>query len=262
MIGAFIGTVIIALVILMVVFSSGNKAKNDYSLDFSIGSASFTMKKIEAGSFIMGANEYDYESKAWEKPAHRVTLDSYYIGETEVTQALWEQVMGYNPSLHIGNNHPVESVSWNECVEFCQRLSQKTGRHFRLPTEAEWEYAARGGNLSKGYKFSGSNFIEDVAWSLEVSDSTSHPVRQKQPNELGLYDMTGNAWEICSDLYARYSGEQEYNPQGPASSEKGRVRRGGGWLNRTNYSRISYRYYTPHGQRNDFLGFRLAMDCD
>ena len=210
----------------------------------------------------MGANDYDYESKAWEKPAHQVTLNSYYIGETEVTQELWKQVMGYNPSQHVGDSYPVECVSWNDCVEFCQRLSQKTGCHFRLPTEAEWEYAARGGNLSKGYKFSGSNLIEDVAWSLEISDSISHPVRQKQPNELGLYDMTGNAWEICSDLYARYTGENEYNPQGPSTSEKGRVRRGGGWLNRANYSRVSYRYYTPHGQRNDFLGFRLAMDCE
>ncbi len=265
LIGALIVAAIIILIVLIVVIvsvSSGSKAKDDYNCLFSIGNASFTMRKVEGGSFIMGASEYDYESKAWEKPAHRVTLDSYYVGETEVTQKLWKQVMGYNPSRFVCDDYPVDNVSWDECVEFCQKLSQITGRHFRLLTEAEWEFAARGGNLSKGYKFSGSNFIEDVAWSLEMSDSISHPVRQKQPNELGLYDMTGNAWEMCSDLYARYSGASEYNPQGPTTSEKGRVRRGGGWLNRANYSRVSYRYYTPHGQRNDFLGFRLAMDCE
>ena len=110
----------------------------------------------------MGANDYDYESKAWEKPAHRVTLDSYYIGETEVTQGLWRQVMGYNPSQHVGDNYPVENVSWNDCIEFCQRLSQKTGCQFRLPTEAEWEYAARGGVLSKGYKFSPSCTVHKI----------------------------------------------------------------------------------------------------
>lgn len=261
LIGALIGAAIIVLIVLFVAVPSGSRAKDDHSRVFSIGNVSFTMKRVDGGSFIMGADEYDYESKAWEKPAHQVTLDSYYIGETEVTQELWKQVMGYNPSQHIGDNYPVESISWNDCIEFCQRLSRKTGCQFRLPTEAEWEYAARGGNISKGYKFSGSNYLEDVAWSLEVSDSIPHPVRQKLPNELGLYDMTGNAWEICSDLYARYTGDTEYNPQGPSTSEKGRVRRGGGWLNRANYSRISYRYYTPHGQSNDFLGFRVAMDC-
>ena len=163
LIGALIGAAIIILIVLIVSISPESRAKDDHSRVFSIGDASFTMKKVEGGSFIMGANEFDYESKAWEKPAHRVSLDSYYIGETEVTQELWKQVMGYNPSQHIGNNYPVECVSWNDCVEFCQRLSQKTGCRFRLPTEAEWEYAARGGNLSKGYKFSGSNLIEDVA---------------------------------------------------------------------------------------------------
>ena len=261
-IGAIIGVVSVILIVLVVFVFSKGKVKEDGSCAFSVGDASFTMRKVDGGSFIMGASEYDYESKPWEKPAHQVTLDGYYIGETEVTQKLWKEVMGYNPSRFVGDNYPVESVSWNDCVDFCQRLSQRTGRRFRLPTEAEWEYAARGGNLSKGYKFSGSNFIEDVAWSLEVSDSVSHPVRQKQPNELGLYDMTGNAGEMCSDLYARYTGVSEYNPKGPATSEKGHIRRGGGWLNRANSSRISYRYYTPFGLSNDFLGFRLAMDCE
>lgn len=261
LIGAIIGVALAVVVALIVVVSSKSHRIRD-NCSFAVGGVSFTMKKVDGGSFIMGADKYDSESKDWEKPAHRVTLDSYFIGETEVTQKLWKKVMGYNPSKHVGDNYPVECVSWNDCIEFCQRLSEKTGRRFRLPTEAEWEFAARGGNQSKGYRFSGSNYLEDVAWSLEISDSISHPVRQKQPNELGLYDMTGNAWEICSDLYARYTGESEYNPQGPSTSEKGRVRRGGGWLNRANYSRVSYRYYTPHGQRNDFLGFRLAMDCE
>ena len=264
LVGAITGAVVVIVVVIVVATSSSGKfkVKDKDSCTFLVGNVSFTMKKVDGGTFMMGAEDNDSESKAWEKPTHRVTLDSYYIGETEVTQSLWEEVMDYNPSKHVGNNYPVDNVNWNECVEFCQRLSQKTGRHFRLSTEAEWEFAARGGNSSKGYKFSGSNFLKDVAWSLDDSDSVPHPVRQKHPNELGLYDMTGNVWEICSDLYARYSGGIENNPKGPATSDKGHVRRGGGWLNKASSSRVSYRYYTPFGQSNDFLGFRLAMDCE
>lgn len=263
LIGALIGGIVVVVVVVIIVVSSSSRDVVDKdSHVFSVGNVSFIMKKVEGGTFNMGASEYDSEAKAWEKPAHPVTLDSYYIGETEVTQELWKQVMGYNPSQHVSDSYPVESVSWSDCVEFCQKLSQKTGRRFRLPTEAEWEFAARGGNMNKGCMFSGSNDLEDVAWSQEVSGGVPHSVKLKQPNELGLYDMTGNAWEICSDMYSRYSGASEYNPQGPETSEKGRVRRGGGWLNSANYCRVSYRYYTPHGQSNDFLGFRLAMDCE
>ena len=238
--------------------------KNDTAGDgvvFRVGSANFTMKKVEGGRFRMGASPDDTNAKDWEKPAHNVTLNDYYIGETEVTQELWKSVMGNNPSKIVGDKYPVNNVSWDDCVAFCNELSRKTGRHFRLPTEAEWEYAARGGAKSKGYRFSGSNDLDEVSWDVDNSDSTAHPVKQKLQNELGLYDMTGNAWEICNDLYARYSGRDEVNPQGPSYSEKeANVRRGGGWLNRGNSSRITYRYYTRFGQKNDFLGFRLAVD--
>ena len=184
-IGIVLGCAILVIVALILFISSnGSGKKDDDECVFTIGDASFTMKKVNGGSFLMGASEYDSEAKAWEKPAHMVTLDSYYIGETEVTQKLWKQIMGYNPSAHVGDEYPVDKVSWNDCVDFCHRLSLKTGRNFRLLTEAEWEFAARGGNLSKGYRFSGSNYLEDVAWSLECSDSIAHPVKLKQPNEL------------------------------------------------------------------------------
>lgn len=183
-------------------------------------------------------------------------------GETEVTQELYMAVMGYNPSKIVGDNYPVNCVSWDDCFNFCMELRKITGQRFRIPTEAEWEYAARGGSKSKGYRFSGSNNLDEVSWNIGNSDSTAHPVKMKRPNELGVYDMTGNAWEICHDLYAKYEGYDETNPRGPQYSEKGgHVRRGGGWLNRGNYSRITYRYFTKFGQKNDFLSFRLAMEA-
>ncbi len=235
---------------------------NKDEMVFKVGDARFSMKLVEGGSFQMGAPNSDTEAKDWEKPVHKVTLDDYYIGETEVTQELYMAVMGYNPSKIVGDNYPVNCVSWDDCFNFCMELRKITGQSFRIPTEAEWEYAARGGSKSKGYRFSGSNNLDEVSWNIGNSDSTAHPVKMKRPNELGIYDMTGNAWEICHDLYARYEGYDETNPRGPQYSEKGgHVRRGGGWLNRGNYSRITYRYFTKFGQKNDFLSFRLAMEA-
>ena len=155
----------------------------------------------------MGAtSEQGEDADSDEKPAHQVTLSDYYIGETEVTQALWKAVMGTNPSNFKGDSNPVEKVSWNDCQEFIRKLNSLTGRTFRLPTEAEWECAARGGNQSKGYKYSGSNKIKDVAWYDGNSKDKTHAVKTKPSNELGLYDMSGNVNEWCWDLYGAYDG--------------------------------------------------------
>lgn len=165
---------------------------------FTVNGVSFKMIGIEGGSFMMGSS---VEGNPDEKPCHEVRLNSFFMGETEVTQALWEAVMGYNPSYHTGSNLPVEQITREECKEFIRRLNALTGKSFKLPTEAEWEYAARGGKKSKGYKYAGSNDINLVAWYDENSDGVTHPVSQKQANELGIYDMSGNVWEFCQDFY-------------------------------------------------------------
>lgn len=166
-------------------------------------------------------------------------------------------MMGNNPSNNKGNNSPVEKVSWNDVQEFITKLNQKTGANFRLPTEAEWEYAARGGNKSRGYKYSGSNNIGDVAWYIDNSGSKTHQVGTKAPNELGIYDMSGNVWEWCQDWYGSYSSGSQTNPTG-SSSGSYRVIRGGSWRNNARGCRVSNRdSYTPVN-RGSNLGFRLA----
>ncbi len=227
---------------------------------YTVGGVTFKMVAVEGGTFMMGATaEQGNEALSSEKPAHQVTLNGFAIGETEVTQALWQAVMGSNPSYFTGNlQRPVEKVSWNDCQTFIAKLNQLTGEHFRLPTEAEWEYAARGGSKSKGYKYAGSNAIDDVAWYTNNSSSKTHPVATKSPNELGLYDMSGNVWEWCQDWYGSYSSGAQTNPIGPASGSS-RVSRGGGWLSSARYCRVSFRVNcTPSGTGN-FLGFRLAL---
>ena len=196
---------------------------------FTVNGVSFNMVAVEGGTFIMGATaEQKDGADNDEYPVHQVTLSSFAIGQTEVTQALWQAVMRSNPSYFHGNkNHPVEEVSWDDCQTFISKLNSLTGRQFRLPTEAEWEYAARGGNKSKGYKYSGSNDINSVAWYWDNSGNKTHDVATKQPNELGIYDMSGNVWEWCQDWYGSYSSDNQSNPQGP-SSGSGRVHRSGG----------------------------------
>ncbi|MBQ7443103.1 MAG: SUMF1/EgtB/PvdO family nonheme iron enzyme [Bacteroidaceae bacterium] len=220
---------------------------------------SFKMIRVEGGTFTMGAtSEQGYDAEGDEKPAHQVTLSSYYIGETEVTQALWEAVMGSNPSYFKGGNRPVEQVSWDDCRTFISRLNSATGRNFRLPTEAEWEYAARGGKRSQGYKYSGSNTLDNVAWYDDNSGGETHPVKTKSPNELGLYDMSGNIWEWCYDWKGSYSSSSQTNPTG-RSSGSGRVNRGGGWFNDAGDCRVSPRSLDAPGYRGSYLGFRLAL---
>ena len=167
---------------------------------FTVRGESFELGRVEGGTFRMGATS-EQEADDWdrEKPVHSVTLSSYYIGKTEVTLELWEAVMGLNPNFFEGTNLPVESVSWNYCQTFVTKLNELTGKNFRLPTEAEWEFACRGGNNSRGYKYSGSNYIDNVAWYDGNSGGETHPVATKSSNELGIYDMSGNVWEWCSD---------------------------------------------------------------
>lgn len=228
---------------------------------FTVNGVSFTMKFVEGGTFQMGAtSEQGSDVYDNEKPAHSVTLSSYYIGETEVTQALWKAVMGSNPSRFKGDDLPVEAVSWNDCQKFIRKLNQKTGKNFRLPTEAEWEYAARGGKNSNGYKYVGSNSIGSVAWYTDNSSCKTHPVKGKVPNELGLYDMSGNLYEWCSDWYVSdyYGKSSSVNPQGPSSGSV-RVLRGGSFGCLAGDCRVSFRYYFDADFRGHGNGFRLVL---
>ena len=215
---------------------------------FTVNGVSFNMVRVEGGTFQMGSR--------YERPEHQVTLSTYSIGETEVTQALWETVMGSNPSNWKGENLPVESVNWKDCQVFIKKLNELTKRKFRLPTEAEWEYAARGGNKSRGYKYAGSNTIDDVAWYKDNSGEQTHQVKAKRANELGLYDMSGNVEEWCQDWYGGYSSDAQINPTGPGSTSY-RVIRGGGWNDSA--SSVSFRYGSMPGYRGISHGLRIAL---
>ena len=225
---------------------------------FTVNGVSFEMVRVEGGTFRMGATaEQEDEAMDNEKPVHSVTLSSYYIGKTEVTQALWQAVMGSNPSNFKGSDLPVECVSWDDCQEFIQKLNSLTGRNFRLPTEAEWEFACRGGNNSRGYKYSGSNNLGSVAWYDDERGKT-HPVATKAPNELGIYDMSGNVWEWCSDWFEIYTANSQINPTGPQSGES-RVIRGGSWDYDAWRCRSSVRDGDDPTDRSLILGLRLAL---
>lgn len=239
--------------------SNGNKT-------FTVNGVSFEMIAVKGGTFTMGGtSEQGSDAESDEKPTHSVTLSDYYIGKFEVTQELWQAVMGNEPTYNggwtneygRGNNYPAYRVSWNDVQEFITKLNQKTGANFRLPTEAEWEYAARGGNKSNGYKYSGSNSIGNVAWYDNNSGGKTHQVGTKSPNELGIYDMTGNVWEWCQDWYGSYNSGSQTNPTGPSSGSN-RVRRGGSWFSRARYCRVSDRGSNTPGNGRSYLGFRLA----
>lgn len=214
---------------------------------FTVNGVSFDMIWVEGGSFTMGATkEQGNDVGSNEKPAHQVTLSNYYIGKYEVTQELWLAVMGRNPSRNKGDmKRPVEMVNWYDCQEFITKLNQLTGKQFRLPTEAEWEFAARGGNFSQGYKYSGSNTFEDVAWN----NATPHSVGSKYPNELGLYDMSGNVREWCQDWFGKYSRGAQTNPTGPSSGTSRVDRSGNGTSIRDAYGPMN---------RLDYIGLRLS----
>lgn len=234
---------------------------------FNVKGVSFKMIAIEGGNFRIGSD--DSGAYVDEKPVHDVTLSSYYIGETPVTQELWRAVMGNNPSHFKGDKLPVEYVSWDDCQIFIGRLNKLTGQTFRLPTEAEWEYAARGGQRSLGYKYSGSDDVDEVAWYDENShtrmgwfgsrqDQQTHPVATKKANELGFYDMSGNVWEWCQDWYGKYSSSAQTNPQGPSSGSY-RVFRGGSWRNSARGCSSAIRGRNAPASRYGNLGLRLAL---
>ena len=224
-----------------------------------VGNVKFEMVYVEGGTFRMGATE-EQGRDAWdnEKPVHRVTLSSYLIGKHEVTQALWEEVMRNNPGYIERGDCPVAYVSWDDCQEFIEKLNARTGMKFRMPTEAEWEYAARGGNRSKGYKYAGSDNLDEVGWYKDNSGYHTHPVGGKKPNELGLYDMSGNVWEWCQDWYGDYTNEAQTNPAGPQSGGS-RVLRGGGDWDDAGYCRVSRRHDFVPGFRYDDIGLRLVL---
>ena len=272
------------IITLMLCALFGFSAMAQEKKTFTVNGVSFNMIYVQGGIFQMGAqNEnpnganYDSEAFSWEQPVHSVTISDYYIGETEVTQELWEAVMGTNIEQQqktdtydyglfgVGSTYPMYYISWEDCQEFVEKLNQLTGKNFSLPTEAQWEYAARGGNKSLGYKYSGSNTIDEVAWycgnamgvDLSSSDYGTHRVGTKLPNELGLYDMSGNVWEWCSDWYGSYSTSSQTNPTGPTTGSD-RVLRGGGWGNGARGCRVAYRVNGDSDYRRSTDGFRLA----
>lgn len=253
-------------------FTTTKTVVNPYTtitVETSYGSVQFDMAKIDGGAFTMGAQStsssqanYDKDADSDEKPTHSVTLSTYYMGKTPVTQQLWYVVMGSYPNISSnygrGDDYPVYNVTYTQCEQFITKLNNLTKKNFRMPTEAEWEFAARGGNNSNKYKYSGSNTIGSVAWYSSNAGGKTHPVAQKQPNEANLYDMNGNVWEWCSDWYGNYSMSAQTNPTG-ASSGPERVIRGGGYNDSPTECRVSVRSNTSASSSFTTLGFRLVM---
>lgn len=229
------------------------------SRTFTVEGVSFTMVPVDGGIFMMGATSEQEDPDDDELPTHQVTLSNYYIGETEVTQALWEAVMKQNPALMQGSNRPVEYVTWPMCQTFITQLSALTGQKFRLPTEAEWEFAARGGNKTKTTQYSGSASLHLVGWDTDNSSNVTHDVKSRQANELGIYDMSGNVAEWCQDWMGTYTSTPQTDPAGPMSGQR-RVVRGGSWNSYSSSDcRVTARSSNIPEARNNSLGFRLAL---
>lgn len=238
---------------------------------FEVNGVVFRMTYIKGGSFTMGAtSEHRTEAFDDELPTHQVTLKSFYMAQTEVTQSLWKAVMGesctptadtmrrWNEKNGLGDYYPAYYVSWDDCKSFIARLNSVTGERFSMPTEAQWEYAARGGKFRKSFRYSGGDTIDEVAWYYNNSGNALHPVASKYPNSLGLYDMTGSVWEWCSDWYAPYQGSSQTNPAGPSSGEE-RVNRGGGWKDFQRSCHISTRSANSPDESYPDLGLRLVL---
>lgn len=231
-------------------------------------SVTFKMIPVVGGTFFMGATAEQINPNKDETPAHEVTVSDFLIGETEVTQELWQTVTGSRPvadsyqwseDCGVGKNYPAYYISYADCVTFIEKLNTLTGLSFRMPTEAEWEYAARGGSKSQRYQYSGSDNLDDVAWSNCSSIKKLQPVGSKNPNELGIYDMSGNVGEWCSDWYGQYSADTQTNPVGPSSGTE-RVNRGGRWYSVVNGARNSFRGRHAPSARYSNLGLRLVLE--
>lgn len=215
---------------------------------------------VEGGSFYMGCPAGQPDCYDDEKPAHAVTLEGFYMGVYEVTQAQWRALMGDAPSAHADCDQcPVERVSWEQVQAYIARLNALSGQRYRLPTEAEWEYAARGGGQSRGLPYAGSDAPATVAWYADNAGGQSQPVGRLQPNELGLYDMSGNVWEWCQDWFGPYENLPQQAPQGPSGGSQ-RVMRGGGWYFHAAYCRTSSRGSFSPIHRNFLVGFRLLRE--
>jgi len=244
---------------LMDLISKKNHEKVKVALTVNIKEVKFTMIRVEGGSFTMGATkEHLIHVMDREKPTHTVTLDDYYIGQTEVTQSLWEAVMGHNPSKHVGGNYPVENITWDDCHVFIEKIRELTGLPFRLPTEAEWEYAARGGQESSGYQYSGGNTLHKISWYSGNSYGDTQYVGGKEMNELGLYDMSGNVWELVEDWFGNYSEEPQTNPKGPEKGEE-HIARGGSVISSEWTFRVSVRRNIAPDFKYKDMGLRLAL---
>ena len=228
---------------------------SDSSVEFHVGDVKFEMIHVEGGMFIMGATpEQGNDASEHEKPAHKVKVRSFFLCKTLVTQKLWTAIMEYNPSRFKGDLRPVTNVTYKECLTFITNLNKRTGKQFRLPTEEEWEYAAKDGNREDRFKYSGGNKIDEIAWYDGNAEKVTHDVATKKANRLGLYDMSGNVWEWCSSNY----GEYEVNKTKNEDKNK-KVTRGGCATSMDKGCRTSRRYKCNQNYKSNYLGFRLAI---
>lgn len=235
---------------------------NEFMANLKISTDPFEgqMVFVKGGGFRMGDTFGDGNRE--EKPVHPVTVSDFYIGKYEVTQAQWKEVMGNNPSHYTScDNCPVERVSWLDVQEFLIKLNEMTGKKYRLPTEAEWEYAAKGGENSRGFRYSGKNNINFVAWYSGNSENKTQPVGLKEPNELGLYDMSGNVWEWVSDWFDYYTDTPKVNPTGPENGDF-RIVKGGSWFGYIGGSRVSCRGSDDPSNTRSYIGFRVALSAE
>lgn len=240
-------------------------------LTINVDGISFEMVYVEGDTFTMGADTViDKDFWGDEMPNHKVVLSDYYIGKLEVTQDLWKKVLGTIPSDNYkgsgkSDSYPVERVSWNDCQKFISKLNQMTKKNFDLPTEAQWEFAARGGKKSQSYKFSGGDGMKIVGWCDENSEDETHQTGKKKANELGIFDMSGNVREWCSDWYAVYDTTLQIDPEGPLIPQSGdsvRVARGGSFSDPPSYCRNSFRQKSLPSSKMNYVGLRLVLMAD
>ena len=265
---------IVILALVLITKISVSEAVEAGDLESGLDAQATTLVYVEGGSFMMGSDDYDSDED--EQPIHEVSVSSFYIGKYQVTQEEWQDVMRNDPSDFEGDMLPVDTIDWYDAIEYCNKRSIKEGlkpcysgfgdnitcdwtaNGYRLPTEAEWEYAARGGKKSKGYIYSGSNDLDEVAWYYDNSGDETHPVGEKKANELGIYGMSGNVWEWCWDWYDEnyYQQSPKQDPRGPSSGDY-RVLRGGSWDYYDDYCRVAYRTYDNPDRRFSDYGLRI-----